>query len=237
MDSLLNETMLARRDAPTLPDSFPLVLVAHGNGHTAIDQAILCEYLASHGYVVVSVPSPMIARPMNGIGESGDYAERQSLALEAAAHTASRNVHVRLDGIAIVSHSFGARAALLHAMRADNVETLVSLDGGIGTRAGIDELRTAPSFDLRSPVPRLLHVYERLDEFMAPDFAFLTSLDVGTLTLTGTPHLHHIHFTTLGFLAAAHSGIATLTRAEPEVATGVAEVARWTLDFLDDTAR
>src|SRR5205085_6233007 len=56
----LDAPMLAARDAPPVGGRFPLVLLAQGNGQTLRDQAPLAEYLAGHGYVVATSPSPML---------------------------------------------------------------------------------------------------------------------------------------------------------------------------------
>lgn len=237
MNSLLAERMYAQDDAPVSRDSFPLVLIAHGNGQNAIDQAVLSEYLASNGYVVVSVPSPMVSRPMRAMEEMAEFAELQADALGEAEAIARRFVKVRDGGAALVAHSFGARAALLYSMRRPSVWAIVSLDGGIGTRVGINELRAAPSFDAKARVPAVLHVYERLDSFMSPDFSLLTDLDVHRLTLQSTSSLHHSHFTTLGFLAARDSAVRRVTRAGTRISVEVSEVAASVREFLDRRVR
>jgi len=69
--ALLGESSAKFLDAPTfatreaVPATRPaaLVLMAQGNGQDAADQAVLAEYIASHGYIVASVPSPMIRQP------------------------------------------------------------------------------------------------------------------------------------------------------------------------------
>lgn len=51
---LLNSPMLASRDAPPAAGKFPVVIYAAGAGGTADENADLFEYLASHGYIVIS---------------------------------------------------------------------------------------------------------------------------------------------------------------------------------------
>jgi len=85
IDAVVDEPLLASREAP--PDRerrWPLLLVAQGNGQDAVDQSILAEYLASFGFVVASVPSPMLRRPMTGESEIGEFAELQADDLERA---------------------------------------------------------------------------------------------------------------------------------------------------------
>jgi hypothetical protein len=49
--------LAARRDAPPLADKFPVVIYAPSLNGTAHENADLCEYLASRGYVVVASSS------------------------------------------------------------------------------------------------------------------------------------------------------------------------------------
>ena len=43
----------SRRNAPPVDAKFPLVVYHSGFGSSYQDNAVLCEYLASHGYIVV----------------------------------------------------------------------------------------------------------------------------------------------------------------------------------------
>ncbi|WP_449405768.1 hypothetical protein [Massilia phosphatilytica] len=45
------------RDAPERPGKFPVVIYAPSHSAYAIENADLCEYLASHGYIVLATPS------------------------------------------------------------------------------------------------------------------------------------------------------------------------------------
>src|SRR6185369_6321146 len=57
VNAWLSAPMQAFRDAPFNSGFFPLVVLVQGNGESAVDQAVLGEYLASYGYVVVTSPS------------------------------------------------------------------------------------------------------------------------------------------------------------------------------------
>jgi predicted dienelactone hydrolase len=56
VDAMFDAAMAARRNAPRLDGPFPVILIAQGNAQAAADQAVLAEYLASHGYVVATTP-------------------------------------------------------------------------------------------------------------------------------------------------------------------------------------
>src|SRR5207237_6365053 len=189
----LARPMRAIPRAAPLAGPAPLVLVAQGNGNSASDQAVLCELFASHGFAVATSPSPIrITGPMKSESDIAKTAEDQALDLAVIAKAARERPFVAKDRTALVAHSFGARSALLYAMR-DGAAALVSLDGRIGTRAGQDELRKSRFFDATRARLPILHIYEQLDAFMAPDFSLLRSLPGADVRLVRANHLHHMH--------------------------------------------
>src|SRR5437764_1332593 len=87
----LARPMRAIPRAPPLATPAPLVVVAQGNGNSASDQAVLCELLASHGFVVATSPSPTrITGPMKNEEEIARVAEDQAMDLGVIA-TEARN--------------------------------------------------------------------------------------------------------------------------------------------------
>jgi len=208
-----------------------LVLVAQGNGQSVADQAVFCEILASHGFVVATTPSPTRRHAMTSEDDIPAFASEQAEDLSRAIQPAVR-FGALTTRIALVGHSFGARAALLLAMRDRRVTRLVSLDGGIGTATGTDAFRRANEFDARAPM-RILHFFERRDAFMKPDFALFDMLTAAKITTIELPGMAHAHFTTLGFAAAAYPGIAAATRAGPEIGSSLRTMVERTLAFLE----
>ena len=233
MAAWLGAPMRAFRDAEPAKGRFPIVLLAPGNDASAHDHAVLAELLASRGYIVAAAPSPMrITGAMQSEGEVGARARDQmqdlSLALDAA---------VRLGGdrdrVGVVGHSFGARGALLLAMADPRVRALVSLDGGIGTAAARAAYESVPAFRAPEMKTPLLHVYEELDAYMAPDFATLRSLANAERWLARATDLHHHHFTSLGAASAAWPELGKATGATAGTGRAWAAVAGSTVEFLD----
>ena len=171
LDAPLRSKWRAKRSA----GRFPLILIAQGNGQSALDQAVLSEFLATHGFTVATTVSPTVAAPMQSQADVPVAAQRQAEDL--------LNIKRRLAqlGIAMLRHGRDrpqprrARGVLL-AVHDSSVKALVSLDGGIGTASAIDAFKRAPWFSLSRPVPPVLHVYESADPFMAPDFSLLRAL-------------------------------------------------------------
>jgi dienelactone hydrolase len=232
VDSLFASPLYSTLATLRAQGRFPLVLIAHGNGQDAMDQAILSEYVASHGFVVASIQSPMRKAPMQREDQVGEFAERQASALAEVLRFAAANLPADTTRIGIIGHSFGARAALLLAMRDHRVSAIVSLDGGIGTATATESFRQAPSFRPEATIPPLLHFHEELDAFMAPDFTLLRSLEQSALALEPTRGMRHVHFTIYGFASALFADVARVTRATPETRAGVVAVAERTAAFL-----
>jgi dienelactone hydrolase len=232
IDSLFVSRLYAGSMSSPVNRPFPLVLVAQGNGQDAADQVVLSEYLASQGFVVASTPSPMLRTPLEREDQVGAFAESQADELAAAIKTVAAMVPLDTLQLGVVGHSFGARAALLLAMRDPRVRAVVSLDGGIGTATAVESFVRAPSFRANARLPALLHFYEDLDPFATPDFVLLRTLHTKDLVLVRTEGLHHVHFTTYGFASAVFPGLAVVTHATSTTPGGVREVARRTAAFL-----
>jgi dienelactone hydrolase len=231
VDAMFGAAMAARRGAEPLAGPFPVILIGQGNAQEAADQAVLAEYLTSHGYLVATTSSPMATRPMASEAEVGPFAERQARELQDALNLLGARPAADVSRTAAVGHSFGARAALLLAMRDSRVRAIVSLDGGIGTATAIDSFTKAESFDRPKATAPILHYYERLDAFMTPDFTLLESLPA-PLTAVQVTGMHHMHFTTLGFVAAMIPEFAAATGADADVRASAVRVARGTLAFV-----
>jgi dienelactone hydrolase len=234
----MDAPLVGVRDAPVAPGRFPLVLVAQGNFHSAHHQVVLCELLASQGYLVATLPSPMrLTGPMKSDAEvlPAAQAQAEDLAFALAALRTSAPVDPAL-GVSLVGHSFGARAAFLLALREGvNPAALVSLDGGIGNASGKDWLKGLRGFKPASVHVPVLHLFQEGDEVVQPDFTLLRSL-VGTeRTLVRVRGMRHADFSSLGpasALAPALSAGSAGTGAQ-----GYAASALLTLRFLDATLK
>jgi dienelactone hydrolase len=236
--SWLNAPMQAYRDVPFGSGFFPLVVVAQGNGESAVDQAVLAEYLASYGYVVVTSPSQ--SRISGKPTSDGDVAAaiEDQLADVTLVHDRGRKRHDVRDGrVALIAHSFGARSALLFAMREPTVRAVVSLDGGIGTATARESFEGLEEFLPDRHIPPVLHIYEELDPQMTPDWGTLKRLSATQVWLAKTADMHHHHFTSLGAAAARYPELGKATGAAAQTGPQYAAMIELTRAFLDLTMR
>lgn len=226
----LAEPVHARAGASPVRGPFPLVLVAQGNGHSAGDQAILSEYLASHGFIVCTTPSQSrLGVTMTSEADVLPSALAQSRDLAIAERDARAHFAVRPGAALLVAHSFGARSALLYAAQ-HGAGALVSLDGGIGAAEARTWIDNAPIDRARVTTP-ILHIYEEGDRAITPNMELMRSLTASDRTLVKIDDVRHIDFSSLGFASAAIDG---LTGKPPSaLAEKCRAIATLTLQFLD----
>lgn len=127
--AVAGQSMRATRDGPPAPGRFPLVIYAPSFGAIAAENADLCEYLASHGYVVVASAS-MGARS-RAMTADLEGIEAQVGDIEYLIAYARSLPQVDFEKIAAVGFSWGGLANVAAAARDSRIRALVSLDGTV----------------------------------------------------------------------------------------------------------
>ncbi len=149
------------RDAEPAEGEFPLVLYHSGIYGTIEDNQILCEYLASHGYVVVGSAH----QPANGrsFGIDSDL-ERSIKDLDRIVNSMQGQPHVDIDRVGIVGHSYGASTGFAYqAVNQSVVRGVVGLDSTI-------ENPTVPGSDYERDwvIPFRTRIYDRVQNLTVP---------------------------------------------------------------------
>ena len=125
--ALFNAPMLAVRDAVAASGSYPVVIYAPSYRARAHENADLCEYLASHGYIVIASPST----GPRGADMSDDVEGLEAQAADITFLIAYAQSLPQADSsrLAALGFSWGGVANVLAAARSNKVKVLVSLDG------------------------------------------------------------------------------------------------------------
>ncbi len=121
--------MTAMRNAAAASGRFPVVIYAPGLGTAAMENSDLCEYLASHGYVVLASPS-MGARS-RAMTSDLDGLETQAADIAFLIGYARSVPQVDASRIGVIGYSWGGLANVLAAARDDRIGAVVSLDGSL----------------------------------------------------------------------------------------------------------
>ncbi|MBX3117561.1 MAG: hypothetical protein KF784_00730 [Fimbriimonadaceae bacterium] len=125
LNQILDTATAAYRDAKPTPGKFPLVIYHAGNGSSFDDNSVLCEYLASHGYVVVGSAFQSLDGSSMAI-EGGEGSGQDIRFIIGYCRTMP---NVNWDQIGFVGHSAGAQAGVIFQTHAGTrVDALVSLD-------------------------------------------------------------------------------------------------------------
>jgi len=135
MTPTLKDAMWARRDAPEGAGRFPLVVYAPSFSAMSWENADLCEYLASNGYVVIA--SPDMGATTRGMTNdlTGIHAQAQDISfLISYARTLT---NVDMAEIAVAGFSWGGISNLFAAGHDSRIDALVDLDGSMRYYPGL----------------------------------------------------------------------------------------------------
>jgi dienelactone hydrolase len=128
-DKLLQSASLSIENAPHAKGPFPVVIYSLGQDDYSQENTILCELLASHGYIVLSVPqmgvSPRKSTLM--IDEEQSF-NAQTRDLQYAIAEAYHFPEADVSKIGCIGMSMGAVYGLLTAFQNNNIRLLIGLD-------------------------------------------------------------------------------------------------------------
>jgi pimeloyl-ACP methyl ester carboxylesterase len=156
----------AVRDAELAEGRFPVLIYAASGSSFSWENADLCEFLASHGYVVVASPSLGVSTldmtdDLEGINtQAGDI----SFLITYAKTLPDAD----LSQVAVVSWSWGGISSLFAAARDPRIDALVSMDGSMRYYPGLVKM-AGDVHPARMTIPLLF--------FTAEDANFLEDLD------------------------------------------------------------
>lgn len=119
----------AVRDATPAAGRFPVVIYAPGAWHPGWENSDICEYLASHGYVVLASPSLGATTRKVTIDLPGAYAVAHDVSFLIG--YAATLPFADTTEVAAMGHSWGGIAGLFAAAHDNRIKALVGLDGSI----------------------------------------------------------------------------------------------------------
>lgn len=119
----------AIKDAKPASGSFPVIVYAPSFSSQSFENSVLCEYIASYGYIVVA--SPCMGMRSRGMTSEIVGLETQAYDIGFLISFMHNYPHADATKLAVMGFSWGGLSNVFVKMRNDNVKALVCLDGSI----------------------------------------------------------------------------------------------------------
>ena len=235
----LTEQTTAYINAEFGKEKYPLIVYAPSFQASSIENFALCEYLASHGFVVISSPSRGTETRWFTNNNAKEI-ETQARDVEFLMKEAGKFPIVDFEKIAIMGFSFGGLSNIIVQNRNDNVKAIVSLDGTERYQYGL--LRQSSFFDAQKidvpyihmaqkDIPETVLKEDKIDSELNTKFQLYDSISNAEVYRLKFQHLTHSYFSTLGVLFENRDK--RQDKSDVEIMESYKWVALYTLNFLD----
>ncbi len=135
LESSFDVSLWAVRDAKPVEVRYPVIIYAPSDSSIAWENADLCEYLASHGYVVLA--SPSMGASTRDMTDDLAGIHTQALDISFLISYAATLPDTDLSNVAVVSFSWGGISSLFAAARDTRIQVLAEMDGSIRYYPGL----------------------------------------------------------------------------------------------------
>lgn len=237
-DHLKEQASAYARSKPAA-GKFPIVVYAPSYQASSVENFALCEYLASHGYVVIASPSHGAeTRPLEG-GSEKDM-ETQARDIEFLIKEVAGWSNADHFRIATMGFSFGGLSNVLSQMRNARIKAIVSLDGSI--KYQYPTLKRSPFFNVKKVTIPFIHMAQKdipqqvlkedkIDSALNHRFEFYDDLIYSKAYQLKFHNLTHACFSTLGVLFEKRDK--RQDKSDAEIMESYKWVSVYALKFLD----
>ncbi len=131
----LDIPLWAVREAKPATGRYPVLIYAPSDSSVSWENADLCEYLASHGYVVLASPSMGVST--RDMTDDLDGINAQARDISFLITYAKSLPDTDLSEVAVVSWSWGGISSLFASARDPRIDALVEMDGSMRYYPGL----------------------------------------------------------------------------------------------------
>ncbi|MBN2892219.1 MAG: tetratricopeptide repeat protein [Bacteroidales bacterium] len=208
-EDVLNSPVKAIFNAEPIVDEFPMIIYAPSNSKSAVQNHIMCEYLASNGFYVVSVGSAGY-ESLNRY-DQGKATLAQVQDMEFIVKYISDSLKLNFPNIGLFGFSTGSMATIIYQMRTPEVKAVASLDGSheyafYPILINIDEF----SFD-KANVPYLMIANKFKDFSVFPYYSSIPAKNKYLYKMTAIDHNGFISYWYQFALCSKNDNINSIT--------------------------
>jgi len=196
IEKLLNNDTNAYLNADELADDFPIILYAPPMNTSSTDNSIICEYLVSKGFIVLSV----MAKGEYSLLQNRSIRDVHAQAEDLAYLLDFAKKRYSTDKIGTLGFSLGGLSNIIFASKNRDVDATVSLDGSIMSQGWLDLIKGSEFYNPDEFTSNLLLIGKNLK---APDqnpAAFYDSLRYSDKALIRYDHSEHGYFSGINLL-------------------------------------
>ncbi|MEA1787319.1 prolyl oligopeptidase family serine peptidase [Arenibacter sp. GZD96] len=235
----LKEKTTAYKHNEPIYGRFPVVIYTPSYQASSIENFALCEFLASHGYIVISSPSRGTENRFFEGGTEKDL-ETQARDVEFLIKEVGKVQNADYNRIATMGFSFGGMANMLAQMRNKNIKAVISLDGS--ERYQYTTLKRSPFFNIekidipymhlaQKDIPELVLKEDNINAELNYEFELYDSIVYSDAFQLKFHNLTHSHFSTLGVLFEPRDQ--RQDKSDLEIMESYRLVSEYTLNFLN----
>lgn len=218
---------------------FPVIIYAPSYQASSIENFALCEYLASHGYIIISSPSRGTETrwfSKNSVKEM----ETQARDVEFLINEVSKFPIANSNKIATIGFSFGGLGNVIAQNRNNKIDAIVSLDGT--DRYLYKFLKGSPYFEpkkidvpyihmAQKDIPEKVLKEDNIDSQLNSRFKLFDSITNSNAYRLKFQNLSHSYFSTLGVLFQQRDK--RQDKSDFEIMESYKLVSVYTLNFLE----
>ena len=236
---LLKEKTKAFHFANPIEKKFPAVIYAPSYEASSVENFAMCEFLASHGYVVIAVTSKGESHRRIG-REIVKGLEAQTRDLEFLLGRLHQMPNVNTKKIGTMGFSFGGLSNVLLQMRNKHIKAIVSLDGTI--RYNYGALKKHPSANVlqvdvpfihfaQKEIPKDILESDKIDPKLNTEFLFYNELKYSDAYKIRMKNMTHMNFASLDIFLRERDK--RQDKSDREILESYKVVSEYTLNFLN----
>ena len=227
------------RNAQPASGKFPVVIYAPSYQASSVENFAFCQFLASHGYIVISCPSRGTENRFLDGGTTRDI-ETQARDIEFLIAEATSLTNADPDKLAVIGFSFGGISNVLAQMRDERIKAVVCLDGSIkyqfqkllsSSYANLSKVDVPFIFMSQKDIPLSVMIEDKIDTTLNQNFPFFDSLKHSQAYYLKFNDLTHPYFSSMGILFQDRDP--RQDKSDKEIIVSYKWVADYTLNFLN----